>query len=254
MTSAKAKVKGSPVYLMKVVPHRPVRNALIIALLIALTIAALVITYVYTLNKASSERLTPQEAQELRAQLEKLQQEADESKRELAKYQLNAEVDRQAGEEMRKRVMLLRDEKAGLQRDLEVYRMMTSKSNNNPKGISFGVFSVTPGADNKQQFKLAVQKLAEDDEDFVGQLRVLVVGQKDGSEMKISLHELVVSKQGVEPMAETIPLSFKFFQNIDTEIVLPDGFSPIRVELEVKSSARRNPVTVDADIEWPDIK
>lgn len=252
MNSAKAKVKGSPVYLMKVVPHRPVRNMLIIAALVVLVLGAIVATYFYAQNKASSERLSLTEAQELRGQLGKLQQDAEESKRELAKYQLNAEVDRQAGEEMRKRVMQLRDEKAGLQRDLEVYRIMTSKASNNPKGISFGIFSVAPIADNKQQFKLAVQKLAEDDEDFVGQLRVMVVGQKEGGETKISLHELVVSKVGVEPLAENIPLSFKFFQNIDADIVLPDGFVPVRIELEVKSSARRNPVTINADIEWPD--
>lgn len=252
MNAAKAKVKGSPVYLMKVVPHRPIRNALITVLLVVLAIAALIATYVYAENKASSERLTPQQAQELRTQLGKLQQDADESKRALAKYQLNAEVDRQAGEEMRKRVMQLRDEKAGLQRDLNVYRMMASKSNNNPKGISFGIFSVVPAADNKQQFKLAVQKLAEDDEEFVGQLRALIVGQKNGSETKISLHELVVSKVGVEPLTENIPLSFKFFQNIDAEIVLPEGFVPLRIELEVKSSGRRNPVAINAEIEWPD--
>ncbi|HSC67986.1 MAG TPA: DUF6776 family protein [Cellvibrio sp.] len=254
MNPAKAKVKGSPVYLMKVVPHRPVRNLLIVLSLVALAIAALIATYFFALHQASSERLSVQEAQELRAQVEKLNQDLGEAKREVAKYQLNAEVDRQAGEEMRKRVMLLRDEKAALQRDLEVYRIMTSKSNNNPKGISFGIFSVTPIADNKQQFKLAVQKLAEDDEDFVGELRAVVVGQKDGGEVKISLHELVVSKVGAEPMADVIPLSFKFFQNIDAEIVLPDGFAPVRIELEVKSSARRNPVTIDAEIEWPDIK
>jgi hypothetical protein len=55
-------------------------------------------------------------------------------------------------------------------------------------------------------------------------------------------------------MAEDIPLNFKFFQNIDTEIVLPDGFVPARVELAVKSSSRRNPVTVESELEWPEIK
>jgi hypothetical protein len=121
-------------------------------------------------------------------------------------------------------------------------------------GISFGIFSVSALGDSKKQFKLVVQKLAEGDDDFSGQLRVFVVGQKDGSETKISLHELTVSKIDAEPMAEDIPLNFKFFQNIDTEIVLPDGFVPARVELAVKSSSRRNPVTVESELEWPEIK
>ena len=186
--------------------------------------------------------------------MDKLTQEAGESKRELAKYQLNAQVDRQAGEDLRKRVLQLRDEKAALQRDVEVYRILTSKKSTNPMGISFGIFSVTALTESKSQFKLIVQKLAEGDEDFSGQLRALVVGQKDGAETKISLHELVVNQAGAEPMPENIPLNFKFFQSIDAEIVLPEGFVPMRVELEVKSSARRNPVTVEAELEWPEIK
>lgn len=254
MNSAKTKVKGSPVYRMKVVPHRPLKNAFIALMLLALVGAALVTTYLYALNKAGKERLSPQEAIELRAQLDKLTQETSESKRELAKYQLSAQVDRQAGEELRKRVMVLRDEKAALQRDVEVYRILTSKKNTNPMGISFGVFSVSPLADDKKQFKLVVQKLAEGDDDFSGQLRVVVAGQKDGAETEISLHELVVSKVDTEPLTENIPLNFKFFQNIDTEIVLPEGFVPERVELAVKSNSRRNPVTVEAELEWPEIK
>lgn len=254
MNPAKTKVKGSPVYRMKVVPHRPLKNALIVMALIILVSAALAATYFYALSQASQERLSPQEAQELRSQVDKLTQEVGESKRELAKYQLNAQVDRQAGEDLRKRVMLLRDEKAALQRDVEVYRILTSKKSTNPQGISFGIFSVTPLADNKSQFKLVVQKLAEGDDDFSGQLRALVVGQKGGAEAKISLHELVVSQVGAEPIPENIPLNFKFFQSIDTEIVLPEGFTPVRVELAVKSSARRNPVTVEAELEWPEIK
>lgn len=254
MNSAKTKVKGSPVYRMKVVPHRPLKNAFITLMLLALISAALAATHFYTLNQASTERLSPQEAQELRAQLDRLTQEVSESKRALAKFQLSAEVDRQAGEELRKRVMVLRDEKAALQRDVEVYRILTSKKSTNPMGISFGIFSVSALADNKKQFKLVVQKLAEGDDDFSGQLRVLVVGQKDGAEAKISLHELVVSKVGVEPLTENIPLDFKFFQNIDTEIVLPEGFTPARVELAVKSNLRRTPVTIEAELEWPEIK
>ncbi len=254
MNPAKAKVKGSPVYRMKVVPHRPLKNALILMVLLAAIGAALIATYFYALNRANSERLSLQEAQDLRAQVEKLTQEVGESKRDLAKYQLSANVDRQAGEELRKQVLSLRDEKAALQRDVEVYRILTSKKSTNPMGISFGIFSVSALEDNKKQFKLAVQKLAEGDDDFSGNLHVLVVGQKEGAETKISLHELVVSKVDAEPMVENIPLNFKFFQNIDAEIVLPEGFTPVRVELAVTSNSRRNPVTVEAELEWPEIK
>lgn len=249
-----AKVKGSPVYRLKVVPHRPVKAAFIFVLLLLLGIAALLATYRYAQIQTGNERLTPQEAQELRAQLEKVSQEAADLRRELTRLQVSAEVDRQAGEEMRKRVRELREEKAALQREIDVYRIMTSAKNKNPKGISFGIFSVSVLPDNKHQLKLVVQKLAEGDDEFTGQLKFIVVGQHQGQETKISLHELVVSKVGTEPLAENIALNFKFFQNIETEIALPEGFEPLRVELAVKSDARRNPVIVEGQLEWPEIK
>lgn len=249
-----AKVKGSPVYRLKVVPHRPIKSALVIVFILLLMAAALVATYRYAQYQTGSDRLTRDEASELRSQLERADAEIAELRRTLTRMEVNAEVDRQAGEEMRKQVLGLREEKAALARDIDVFRIMTSNKNKNPKGISFGVFSVTELPDNKHQLKLVVQKLAEGDDDFTGQLRFIVVGQRDGQESRISLHEMIVSKVGAEPLAENIPLNFKFFQNIETEIVIPDGFMPARVELAVKSESRRNPVSVEGQLEWPEIK
>lgn len=252
MKIAMAKVKGSPVYRLKIVPYRPLKSALITLLLLLLVFGAIVSSYRYAEYKASVERLSPQEAKELRARLETLTVESVELRRELATYQLSAEVDRQAGEELRKRVMELREEKAALQRDIDVYRIMSSKKNGNPKGISFGVFSVSATTEGKHQFKLVVQKLAEGDDDFVGDLSAIVVGQQNGKEIRFSLHELAANKS--EPMAATIPLNFKFFQNVDKEILIPEGFVPDRLELAVKSNARRNPTIVEAQLEWPEHK
>ena len=133
MKFAMAKVKGSPVYRLKIVPHRPLRSALITLLLLALAVGAAVTSYHYAGYKTSAERLSPEEGKELRTKLEALSTETAELHRELATYQLSAEVDRKAGEELRKRVMELREEKAALQRDIDVYRIMTSKKNSNPR-------------------------------------------------------------------------------------------------------------------------
>lgn len=247
-----AKVKGSPVYRLKIVPHRPLRSAIITLLSVVLVLGAIVASYLYAGHKASIERLSPQEAKAMRSQLEVLTTESTELRRELAAYKLNAEVDRKAGEKLRKRVMELREEKAALQRDIDVYRIMTSKKNSNPQGISFGVFSVAPTTDGKHQFKLVIQKLAEGDDDFIGDLSATVIGQQDDKETRLSLYELAVD-QGRD-MSAAIPLNFKFFQNIDVEIRIPEGFIPNRLELAVKSNARRNPVIVEAQLEWPDYK
>ncbi len=247
-----AKVKGSPVYRLKIVPHRPLRSAFLTLIALLAILFAILASYRYAEYEASRERLSPDEALNLRNQLQTLTSESAELRRELATYQLSAEVDRQAGEELRKRVVELRAEKAALQRDIDVYRILASNKNSNPQGISFGVFSVAPSVEGKHQFKLVVQKLAGGDDDFIGELTAIVVGQRDGKEEKLALHELAVNKS--EPLVASIPLNFKFFQNIETEIVIPQGFSPVRLELAVKSNARRNPVTVQAQLEWPEHK
>ena len=247
-----AKVKGSPVYRLKIVPHRPLRSVLIALVITVLVLAAIVASYLYAEHKTSQLRLSPDEALSLRSQLENLTDESAELRRELATYQLSAEVDRQAGEELRKRVVELRAEKAALQRDIDVYRILTSNKNSNPQGISFGVFSVTPASEGKHLFKLVVQKLAGGEDDFTGELTATIVGQRNGEEVSFSLHELALNNN--DPLVANIPLNFKFFQNIETEIVIPEGFSPVRLELAVKSNARRNPAKVQAQLEWPEHK
>ena len=117
-----AKVKGSRIYPLKVVQHRPLRSAFFIGLIALLVVAALFATYKYAEDKTSNERLTLQEAQELRAKLAKATEAAAELRREQTKYQVSAEVDRQAGEDIRKKVLELREENAALQRDIDVLR------------------------------------------------------------------------------------------------------------------------------------
>lgn len=109
--SVMAKVKGSPVYRLKIVPHRPLRSVLIALVITVLVLAAIVASYLYAEHKTSQHRLSPDEALSLKSQLETLTNESAELRRELATYQLSAEVDRQAGEELRKRVVELRAEK-----------------------------------------------------------------------------------------------------------------------------------------------
>lgn len=257
-----AKVKGSRHYRLKVVPHRPVRNALFMFLAVTIIAAALVGTYFYAQARTASVLISEEQATALRAELAKANADAQDLRQQVTKYQLNAEVDRQATDEIRRQVISQREQIAALERDVAVYRIMTSSRNNNPHGISFGVFSVTPvvvdgapavdGASKPvQRVKLAIQKLAEDDAEFRGELQFKIVGQRDGKEEKIPLHQLEQVKPDVPALAEKIPLEFKFFQNIEADISLPEGFVPNRVELSVKSASRRNPLVIEGQLEWP---
>ena len=45
-------------------------------------------------------------------------------------------------------------------------------------------------------------------------------------------------------------MSFKYFENVETDIQLPEGFDPLRLELRVESSAPGNPLVVAHELEW----
>jgi hypothetical protein len=129
--------------------------------------------------------------------------------------------------------------------------MMLSKDYRNPKGISYGTFAVTPNAEpNSFHLKLSIQKLSEDDKDFEGELRWIIVGKEADKEKKYALHELIVLKENEQALTEIIPLSFKIFQNINADVLLPEGFQPKRIDLQV-TSPRRDSTRVEGQLEWP---
>lgn len=241
---------------MKVVPHRPVRDAILacgVGLIVVLAIGG---AYVYSHQRTAATLLSEEQAFVLRTDLAKANTEVQDLRQQVTKYQLNAEVDRQAADEVRQQVIAQREHIAALEREVAVYRIMTTQEHNNPEGISFGIFSVTPVsgegvATNLQRIKLAVQKLAEGDTEFQGELQFTVVGQSGGKEEKIPLYQLVEVKPDTSPLTEAIPLQFKFFQNIEADVRFPDGFVPKRVELSIKSDAKRKPVVIEGQLDWP---
>lgn len=250
---AKVKVKGTPVYRMKVVPHRPVRDALVLLAVLGLVTALVIGAYFFAASMNRFSESSPEAVSSLAEQLEAANSDIAALRTELAKLQVGAEVDRQAGEELRRQLLTLREEKAALERDADVLRLMISNKAKNPQGIGFGVFTVSSQAEGLLHLKLVIQKLVETEEEFSGALSFSVIGQKDGQEATYPLHELSVSMPD-NTVSPEIPLHFKYFQNVEADIRLPEGFVPTRVALAIKSMARNQPVVVDGQLEWPETR
>lgn len=58
-----------------------------------------------------------------------------------------------------------------------------------------------------------------------------LVGRQAGERVVLPLKDV---SNDIE--ATNIKLGFKYFQNIEGDLVLPDGFEPERIELEARSS------------------
>lgn len=248
-----AVVKGSAQYNLRVMPYRPMRRVFNYFIALIMLVAIVVSSYLIGYDHGFRQIVLPGGARDkLLDGNASLAKEADALRQEIANLQLSAAVDRKANEDIRRELMGQTAQIAALERDIAVYRGMISSSSNNanPQGISFGVFNITSTqAPNSYHFKLAVQKLAATDETFKGKMTFTLSGKQiiEGKENSVSfsLHEL-----SIQQLDQQIPLNFKYFQNLEGDLVLPEGFRPGKIVLLVESTSKKHPAIVEKEFEW----
>lgn len=237
-------VKGSAQYRMVVMPYRPMRRVFnyFFGFLLLLIVAAACFFYGY--DQGLNQRISSGRGQPA---LVELQQITENLRQEVANLQLAAVVDAQAHEDVRRENLDQKSKIAELERDIAVYRGMVSNANNsNPQGISLGAFQVTgSGGVRGYHYKMVVQQLVVDKETFEGQLKVNIVGVRDGKPASIPLH-----KASLQVAGEFVALSFKYFQTIEGDLILPEGFEPQRVDVLVQATNKKKPTRVEHQIAW----
>jgi len=88
-----------------------------------------------------------------------------------------------------------------------------------------------------------VQSLKHD-KTVTGDVSLTVAGEEEGTEASYSFSQLVP-----EESATSWPFSFRYFQGFDKEIVLPDGFTPEEITIEVRSKTRSID-SIEASYAW----
>lgn len=239
------KVKGSKQYRMKVVPHRPFSGVLSIlgtALLVLSTSAGAYFAGQHQLRKGLDQK-TRQYEQTL-AKLDKLNAEVETLRVRAASAEQSVAINEQASESVRAELVAKDSQIAELKQEISFYRGIMAPDEGSD-GVSIGRFSISEaGEAGRYQYKLLVQQSAARHQVVTGAVRFTIFGQLNGAERRYALADL--SKQ-VE--SESIPLRFKYFQNIEGELQLPEGFVPEGVELSLKSS-RRKGFNIDQRYGW----
>lgn len=240
-----AEVKGSKQHRMVVVPYRPVRRVVITLVLLVLVAAAVAASYYWGHHKGVTEQADAViERNRLRQEVAELTEESDKLRQQVANLRLGSEVDQQASEEMRNQVIALKEEIAALEEDITFYRGLMSPGDNNT-GLTIGSLNVlATGIPRQFEYKLVVQQLATDHQVLSGYLTFKIVGRRNQQTETLSLHQ--ISEQ-VE--SEEIRLRFRYFQNVEGRLTLPEGFEPERIELVARSTGRDSQ-TVEKKFGW----
>lgn len=225
-------VKGSKQERMVVVPYRPGRRVLFVSLLLlAVTVSAVggfMFGYWNTLRAQESGQATQQE---LSAQLISAETENSELRRQVAILDRSSVMDQRANEEVQGTIRGLRDRVAQLEQDIVYYRQVVSEETEDTGLIISQLDIDATRESNRYRYKLVLRQQDADGDTFLlGHVNVNLVGSQGEEQQILPLRDLSAEQDQLD-----IRLRFKYFQNIEGELVLPENFVPERLQIAAVS-------------------
>ena len=221
-------VKGSKQEKMVVVPYRPRRRALFTTtLVIGVAVAAFAgFIYGYYQTLLTQQSVQASEVQ-LGERLEEVQLENTELRQQVAILDTGSVMDQRATEEVQTTILTLRERVAQLEQDIVFYRQVVSEDTEST-GLTIGQFDISATSDsNRFRYKLVMRQQDADGDTFLtGHVNVNLVGKQDDAQVILPLRDVTEDSDQLD-----IRLRFKFFQNIEGELTLPEGFIPERIQI-----------------------
>ena len=177
---------------------------------------------------------------ELAASVARLEGEARALREELARAQTSLEVDREAQAHLQEALADSESRVAALNEELQFYRRIVVPSEGH-MGLRVQTFEVVDGPlEHSYRLRLLLVQNPQRSGRASGRVAVALRGLLDGEEASLALEQLA---------AEPQPYEFLYFQDVDLDIIIPEGFVPQTAEISLQPSGRsRRPVT--ASFPW----
>lgn len=225
-------VKGSQQYTSVVVPHQPGRQLVILvaAVVVAMLIALVSIHFA---GRAFTDKLEQLENQrdQLLLKLTRLEGELRNTEQTLANLRTGSEVDRLAVDDIHNVLAEQAQNIASLTEEISFYKGLMAPADRE-RGLSIREWGLYSTKDPLRfQFKLLIQQFAVKHRVLSGSVVVTIEGREGTEEKRLNLADL---SQDIDN--KHVPLRFKYFQNIEGELLLPKGFEPLGVDLVAKAN------------------
>jgi hypothetical protein len=157
-----------------------------------------------------------------------------------------AQVDQQAYAQVEESLKQAQDEMLELKEEVAFYRGIVSPAET-ASGLAVTRFQLENiGEEHTYRFKLVLSQLKTNNRVVKGYARVAFDGVMAGEQRQLDLKELSRGKQ------DRLKLRFKYFQDIEGDVVLPEGFLPSRVLVEVVPTGK-NATRLKKSFDWSDI-
>ena len=239
-----AAVKGSKQYQMVVVPHRPVYKALIFMSFLVSLVMFSWLTYQYGISQGMALKVeVVKERDQISAELDEANQRLSEMGQKIADLEIGGVIDERANEEVQQTIEFLQDQIAQQNEEISFYKgvMLPNVAN---KGLRIERLNVTPNSTGRIKYSLLLTQVVDKHDYVQGNVEILLKGEEGAAEKSLQLSQLDREK------TDEVRFRFRYFQNINGEMMIPEGFEP-REFMVVAQSAGSNGQRLQKSFEWP---
>ncbi len=184
------------------------------------------------------------EQQSYESEIDGLLSEIVELKQQIALLETHREIDREAYQVVETNLTDMQRKIQEQQDAIAFYRGIVSPKDGG-RGLRVQDLKITRGKDERHyNLRLVLVQVMQHDRSVKGEVDISLEGAQDGVAITYTLEQLLPDDSD-----SSWPFSFRYFQDFDRELILPDGFMPETINIEVVSRTK-SIASVKQSIDW----
>ncbi len=182
---------------------------------------------------------------QLQAQLEESQAEIIESNRQATMLERNSRIDGDASVQLKETLAQAQNEALELKKELSFYKSIVAPEQGS-RSLAIQTIQLKKNEAGEYHYKVMISQRGRNDQFARGTIVVSIEGTNKGQPVTLKLAE--VSNDTKKPMK----FGFKYFQNFEGVMNLPEAFQPGFLRVKVNPSTGKIKA-VDEKFEWSDL-
>jgi hypothetical protein len=223
---------------MVVKHHRPHRTWVTATIAMAAALAAVWLAFVYGEYRAGFDR---QAAVALKDALADAQERADALNDQITALERQRTVDQDARQQVQSSLQELQSKQGDLQEEVAFYKGIVSPGAGEEGLRVQSLRFASDGAPRLYHYRLVLTQVRTRELKISGSVFMKVYGSQDGKPVTLDARDLSPNGKGPAGFA------FQYFQSLEGDMLLPQGFTPGRVEVTAQESGHQ---AVQQNFDW----
>ena len=227
--------------------HNPWKTRLLIAMLLAVLVLAGWAIFEYGRFSAGYDSIeVTREHRVLLGHVDDLELQIEKLREENAVLERAAQIERKAYDELDTTLKVLQAEILELKEELAFYRGIVSPRQS-AEGLHLQRFRIEAnGKPRGYRYKVILTQVLNNDVTARGRITLSIAGMQGDTATVLDLPDVTEKK------VRELDYRFKYFQNLEGDIQLPEGFKPLRVTVSVQPrNSRSKHKNIEKTFDWP---